>query len=213
MSFSKGGQSSKTGFDRQTQEWINRIYQNTMTQAGQGTNAAGTNQAAGFFGGMLGQAGQGIAAMGGDADAARAFMNPFEDQVAGAINRDWNQINAQTMRGVDDAAQASGAFGGSRHGVATGTALGENARNQMNQLAQLRAGGFESAMGRAGQLANLGFYGANALADTDRQRMEMSPLGIMKYGLGGTPFGTTGKSSGYQVSGQVPWFAARGWVG
>jgi hypothetical protein len=208
MSVSKGGgsQASKSGFDPQTTEWIRRIYGQTMGQANQLTNAQGANAAGGFFGGALDQAQGGLAALGGDAAAAQRLMNPFQEQVVDAINRDWGQTNQMTQRSVDDAAQGASAFGGSRHGVATGTALAQNNMAQQNQLAALRAGGFEDAMGRAGQLANFGFGAASGAMDVDRQRLDMSPLGIMKYGLAGTPFGTTqkGKSSQWGIAGSIP---------
>jgi hypothetical protein len=201
MAVSKGGSKQSTGFDPQTTEWIRRIYGNTMVQAGNPAYGAGAAGAGDFFnqGMQTGQAG--MEALTGDPSR---FMNPYENQVVGAINRDWAQTNATTMRSVDDAAQGAGAFGGSRHGVATGTALAQNNMNQQNQLAQLRAGGFESAMGRAAQAANFGMGAAGGAMQADQARLATSPLGIMKFGLAGTPFGTKGKSSQWGVTGTIP---------
>jgi hypothetical protein len=201
MGFTKGGSQSSAGFDPQTTEWIRRIYGNTMVQAQNPAYGAGAAGATGFFNQGMQAGADGLRALTGDPSQ---FMNPYQDQVIAGVNRDWAQTNALTQRGVDDAAAGASAFGGSRHGVATGTALAQNNMNQQNQLAQLRAGGFESAMGRAGQVANLGFGAAGGAMQADQARLAMSPLGIMKFGLQGTPFGTTGKSKNWGVTGSIP---------
>src|SRR3990167_9125649 len=98
-------------------------------------------------------------------------------------------------------APRSRAFGGARHGIATGVALSENRRNQNEQIAGLLGSGFEGAMGRAGQLAGMGFDAAGAGANLgmtagnpDLWRMEM-----LRRALQGLPYGTTSRGTSGQT--------------
>ncbi len=108
---------------------------------------------------------QGLAAMQGDQNATAAMMNPYQSQVIDATNQQWNQNDQHTMNAVNDRATMAGAFGGSRHGVATGTALAQNNMNRNQAVSGLLYGGFNDTMGRAGQLAGMGAYGAEQNAN------------------------------------------------
>src|SRR3990167_8723503 len=105
---------------------------------------------------------------------------------------------AQRAGGAPPPSGVTDASGGSRHGVASGVAMGEAARNQNAQIAGLLNTGFEGAMGRAGQLAGLGYGAAGAGANLgmtagnpDLWRME-----IMRRGFQGLPYGTTSRGTG-----------------
>jgi hypothetical protein len=79
------------------------------------------------------------------------FMNPFTQDVIGRTGMDMarqaqmqqNQLGAQATR--------AGAFGGSRHGVAEGTMLGDYGRAFGDIAAQQRQQGFNTALGAAQQ--------------------------------------------------------------
>lgn len=119
-----------------------------------------------------------------------AYQNPFQDQVIAGVQGDFDRIRQQTMGSVDDAATRARAFGGSRHGVATGTALADVGRAEAAQLAGLRQAGFNDAAGRmqsdqdralafanqrlgtAGQLANLGLSGGGYLRNLDQAGLD-----------------------------------------
>jgi hypothetical protein len=90
-------------------------------------------------------------------------MNPYEDAVVKANEADILRGAQMGMNNLQGQAQAAGAFGGSRHGVA----MGEIGRDTVSQLAQASAGlrqaGFQNAQNMAlqdignnfqGQLAN-----------------------------------------------------------
>ena len=91
------------------------------------------------------------------------YMNPYEDAVVKANEADILRGAQMGMNNLQGQAQAAGAFGGSRHGVA----MGEIGRDTVSQLAQASAGlrqaGFQNAQNMAlqdignnfqGQLAN-----------------------------------------------------------
>ena len=162
-----GSQSGTTGVDAATQAKIDEIYR--AAQASGGAMPSGVTQ--------------GMDALTGNRDAARQFMNPYQDQVIDAINKQYGVGNEMALRTTNDAATRAGAFGGSRHGIAEGTALAENARNRDSQVAGLLGQGFEGAMGRAGQAVNFGMAGAGS--------PEAWRLQQLRQGFSGMPYGTT----------------------
>ena len=158
MSISGG--KSKSGANKATQRQQNEVY-NAGKLAGNAIPQP-ILQSQGTFGAQQTAGQQGLDALSGNADAAQKFMNPYQQQVMDQMTAQFANQNAMTTQGINDQATQAGAFGGSRHGVAQGVALGENARNQGMLTANMLNQGFEGAMGRAGQVANLGFGGAQA---------------------------------------------------
>lgn len=108
---------------------------------------------------------QGLDALTGNAGAQQQFMNPYQTQVIDALNAQFQRGNQMAMNQVNDAATQAGAFGGSRQGIATGTALAQNALNRDQQIAGLLTSGFDNSMNRAAQAAGLGFDAAGAGAN------------------------------------------------
>ena len=212
-----GTQSGEQGLDPQTQAWIKSIYDSAQ-RAGGAAPPPGVTDASGFYGGATAAGREGIAALGGDAAAAQRFMNPYQGQVIDAMMKQFGVTNAATQKQISDAATRAGAFGGSRHGVATGVALGEAARNQNAQIAGLLSSGFEGAMGRAVSLAGLGYGTAGAGANLgmtagnpDLWRMEMLRRGFQGLPYGTTSRGTSGRTGaklGYagEASAKIPFF-------
>lgn len=206
MSKSAGGQkqnqhsdmSQSTTVDPQTMAWMQQI----MAAAQQAGNAGPSSLVTGatdYNSAMTGAGQKGLAALSGDAGAARDLMNPYQGQVIDAANAQWNNADQHTMSAMNDAATKANAFGGSRHGVATGVALGENNRNRMGQISGLLNSGYEGAMGRAAQLAQGGFQGAGANAN-----LGMGGVGnpgqwlmnMLNQGFRQTGSTTTGSASG-----------------
>jgi hypothetical protein len=212
----KGG----TGFDPQTQEWINKIRQATYDAAGAPPPGANplTGQAGQFYSDQMANAGRGAAALGGDQNALQGLMSPYTQNIIDAQDAEWDRINQRTQGQVGANATLSGAFGGSRHGVATGTALSQNNLAQASQIAGLRQAGFSDAMNRAGQLVNFGFGGAQggqAIGDYQRNvDMQRDPnnwrLQTLKGGLMGTPYGTRSDTNEHRYAGEsgfsIPFF-------
>jgi hypothetical protein len=156
-----------------------------------------TGRAEEYYGGMLNFGGNSLAALNGDAGAIQRMMNPYEGQVIQGLLGDADTLNQATMTSVNDAATQARAFGGSRHGIATGKALADNAKNLRKETAALRYAGFESGMNRAMQGANLGFGAAGemqGMGEYKRQvQMQQDPvmrrLEILKGAMSGAPMG------------------------
>ena len=84
----------------------------------------------------------------GDLDVNK-YLNPYLENVeTGTINASERARKLATMQG-SDTAKSSGAFGGSRHGVAEGVTNAEYGRNLTDSIAKLRAQGYDSATATA----------------------------------------------------------------
>lgn len=79
-----------------------------------------------------------------------AFFNPYEDQVVGQVQEDFDR--ARRMEEAIQARQAvgSGAFGGSRAAVTEQEALRNIDREELNALAKMRQTGYAGAIEAAG---------------------------------------------------------------
>jgi hypothetical protein len=198
-SVNKQTENSQTGVDPTTMAWMKQMW-----DAAQGAGAAGpsslTTDAAGYNSGLMGAGQKGLAALSGDAGAAAGLMNPYQSQVVDAANQQWDRTNQQTTLNANDAATRAGAFGGARHGIMEGTAIGQNNMNRNSQIGGLLSSGYDQTMNRAGTLAGMGFAGAGANANLGMGGVG-SPqqwlLQMLKQGFAG-PTGTT--SSGAKTT-------------
>lgn len=195
--------SGTQGPDAVTQGRVTDIY--NAAQAAGGQVPTGVSGAQDFYGNAQTYGQQGAAALGGDPTAVARYMNPYQDQVMNRMFDAFGRQNALTSKGVNDAATRAGAFGGSRHGVAEGVALGENGRNQQMQVASLLQGGYNDAMGRAAQSAELGFNAAGAGANLGMTagNPDLWRMNILRQGFQGMPYGTTYTGRGRQDSSGV----------
>ena len=156
---SKGGQQSVSQtVDSSTQSYVDQLRRAALGAQSNPLYAQGR---------QLG--GVGLSALGGDANALQQLMGGYGSQ----LDPYWNQLRQQTLGTIGDQATQAGAFGGSRQGVAEGAALGQIGIGQAGQ----RYGEYQNALGRAGQLANLGFG------------IDPQMLGLLNQGMG--PYGTT----------------------
>jgi hypothetical protein len=166
MGKSKGQTTETTGPDEATLARMRQLWsaaQTAGTSPGYGVNPLTTDAASGF-GGIAKAGNLGFGALSGDPNAVKSLMDPYQANVIDKMNEQYGLDRTGTMRSVNDAATTGGAFGGSRHGVAEGVALGELERNHGQAVASQLDTGFNNAMGRAGTLANLGFGANGALA-------------------------------------------------
>lgn len=186
--------NANNSVDTQTRDYMTEI-QNAARNAGLAGPSALTTGAAGYNTGLQTAGNLGLGALSGDPTAAGKLMNPYQQQVIDANNAQWQRVNQQTQNQIADRATQAGAFGGSRQGVATGTALSANNLAQASQNAGLLNSGFESAMQRAGGLAGLGFAGAGANANLGMGGVG-SPnqwlLQMLNQGFRGPTGGTSG---------------------
>ena len=166
MGKSKGNTTQTVALDPTTQGYANDVWKAASTAANAGgtpVNGLTQNAAAGF-GSIANTGNLGFGALSGDPAAVAKMMSPYQSGVIDALNQQYAKMRAGTMNDVNAAATAAGAFGGSRHGVAEGVALGNLGAAQGQQIANTLDTGFNNAMSRAGTLANLGFSANGALA-------------------------------------------------
>lgn len=167
-----------------------------MAQQGVGSyqpflNAALTaqQQAAGTIGGLSSLTGP---------QAYQQFMSPYQTQVIDETLRQYDQSRVGDRKSIQDAAVASGNFGGGREGAMLGQYDAESLAGRAGIAASLLQSGFQNAQQAAsnaftqgGQLAGLQQgLGANMLGLSDFQRTGMGQdisalgsLGAMRQGL------------------------------
>lgn len=161
-------QVTTTSLDPQSQKYVNEMRTRAMEMSKTPFEGYGGNfsnpAAAGYA--PYTEAGQlGIGALSGNAEAAGKFMNPY----FATMNPLFDQMRAQNLNAADSRATQAGAFGGSRTGIVEGQALGDVS----NLQAQFGYQGFNDAMQRAGQAANLGFGANQSLAGMGSQQQMM----------------------------------------
>jgi hypothetical protein len=199
------GQSTKqtTSVDSSDQNYINAMRNSATTQADQGNQYSG-QAAQGYLGAQAaGQQGTNAMTTGNYSQ----FMNPYQQSVINPMLQQFQQQNQGLMSGVDSNATAQGAFGGSRNGVAEGSALAQNQMNQNQQLGNLEYQGFGAATNQALQQANLGMGASQSLQNLGAQNA-MLPGQILAQGQGGP----TGSTTTTQASSN-PWGALLGLAG
>ena len=101
--------------------------------------------------GALGRAEQsGLASTGQfDPSNVSSFYNPYEQQVVDQTMKDVREGLAKGDMGLRDEAVSGGAFGGSRSRLRRGELAEDTARGAAEQVAAIRSGGFQNAMGQA----------------------------------------------------------------
>jgi hypothetical protein len=129
----------------------------------------------------------GLGGMTGAPDISQ-FMDPYQQEVIGGIQGDFARSRESALNAVGAQASTARAFGGSRHGIAEGTALGDIARTEASTLAGLRSRGFESATQAALQnrqiMGGLGINAAGILNMLNQQRGQAGiGLGEMRRGI------------------------------
>jgi len=112
------------------------------------------------------------------------FMNPYTSEVIGRTGMDMARQAQMAQNTLGAEATRAGAFGGSRHGVAQGTMLGDYGRAFGDIAAQQRQQGFNTALSAGqnqqqmlSQLAGQGFGFGQAL---NQQQLQQ---GTMQQGL------------------------------
>tara|TARA_Y100000004_G_scaffold196722_1_gene267758 strand:+ start:48 stop:680 length:633 start_codon:yes stop_codon:yes gene_type:complete len=114
------------------------------------------------------------------AAAAANMMNPYNQQVVDATLRDVGNAAMMGQNVLGAQAQAAGAFGGSRHGIAEAEALKGYQQQALDKVGALRQQGYQqsinNAFNAASGLQNVGnqaFGMGNTLADRQMQQGQM----------------------------------------
>lgn len=212
---SKGGsQTQTTQLSPQEQQQLQSLW-NTANQTSAGTLPGVSQQsqeAQKYFAGMLPGANLGMGALSGNPSDVAKLMNPYQGQVIDAANAQFANNNAMLGNQLDSTATSAGAFGGDRAAVAKGAALGQAQIGENSEIGGLLSGGYSDAMRQAGQLAQLGFGGANALqqaglANTQiGQQQYMMPFQVQAAAMGATPF----QGSSTMTQTPSPWSTVAG---
>lgn len=157
-------QNAQSGVDAETAARQQAIWGTAQAAGAAGPSPLATG-AGNYNTGAMAAGNLGMGALSGDAAAAQQLMNPYQQQVIGATNAQWDQNDQHTMNEVNDRATQAGAFGGSRHGIATGTALAQNNMNRNSAVSGLLSSGYDNTMSRAAQLAQMGAGASDANAN------------------------------------------------
>jgi len=80
--------------------------------------------------------------------AVNSYMNPYLDQVESNALRNLQGATQLAVNRIGDQAAAAKAFGGSRQGIAEGVTIAEGTKQAGDLSANLRAAGFDKAMGQ-----------------------------------------------------------------
>lgn len=78
-----------------------------------------------------------------------AYQNPYEQDVIDKTLSGMDTSRVQALMGNSDSANKAGAFGGSRHGIVDAVTNAESLKNMGLMESQLRAQGFNTALGAA----------------------------------------------------------------
>tara|TARA_R100001463_G_scaffold2861_1_gene11806 strand:+ start:585 stop:1628 length:1044 start_codon:yes stop_codon:yes gene_type:complete len=147
------------------------------------------------------------------ADGMSTYQNPYEDQVVQASMRDIGNQGLKMQNTLGAQAQAAGAFGGSRHGIAEAELAKGTQQQMLDQAARLRAQGFNTALGAsqadraaqlgaAGQSAGIAGQAAGMGGQISGMGSAMGGLGSQMGGLGSTMgnLGSTASGIGTNLS-------------
>lgn len=136
------------------------------------------------------------------------FNNPYQQQVVDTVQQDIERQRQLAMNNLGAQAQAAGAYGGSRQGVAEGVTNAEYGRMAANALAPLRAQGYNTSvanamadrsarLGAAGQLGNLANTAlGNAFTDRTQQLGAAGQQGNLANTILGNVFNARGQQLG-----------------
>lgn len=209
MAKSRGSSTQTTAPDAQTAQYGQQVWNAANGAANSGGTPVNQNtlDAAKNFGGFAAAGNMGLGAMSGNPEMMKQFMDPYQQNVINSMRDQYGVQRAGVTNDVNAQATAAGAFGGSRHGVAEGVAQAGLGRDQNQQMASLMDTGFNNAMGRAGQAANLGFgasgaqaqigdymHGVDVQNDPNMRMMQylQSAYGMMPHGSSTTTTQTPG---------------------
>jgi hypothetical protein len=108
------------------------------------------------------------------------FMNPYTSDVIGRTGMDLARQAAMQQNTLGAQATAAGAFGGSRHGVAEGTMMGDYGRAFGDIAAQQRQQGFNTALqaaqGQQGIQSGLAGQGFNFGQSINQQQFQQGEM-------------------------------------
>lgn len=131
-------------------------------------------------------------------DQVSPFMNPYISNVVDATRAEYDNLRAKAQVGTNQQATMSGAFGGSRHAIASGARLGEIDRAEGSQISDLYNTGYNNALTQGVA------YSEHQRQLQEQQMQEplfrqQQAMQFLNMGMGPTGSTTTQKTSGNLV--------------
>lgn len=116
-------------------------------------------------------------------DNLQGYMNPYLSQVVDTTAADFDDYASQQRAAMQADAARTGAFGGSRAGIARGQMEGDLARGRASTLAGLRSDAFNTGAGLsnldAGRRQEAGMFNAGAQNERDLARGQLGMQGAL----------------------------------
>lgn len=191
----KGGQktTTTTGIDPASQAYLDQQRAAAQQAAGVAANTSP----------FTGPQTQSIA------QQTEQFMNPYQDQVIGAVNSQFDKLGQQSVAQTNAMATQAGAFGGARHGIAQGTRQGNLDATRMGIVANLQKSGYDTAVTQGTQ------YAEHQRQLQEQKNMEplwqqQQRLGLLQSGMGPTGTTSTTTQPGPSMWGQLGGLAMTG---
>lgn len=178
---------SRTQTTTQALDPASQQYVEQMRRQAQGASATATGGGPFFTGPQSMSVG----------DQAAQFFNPYQQNVIQGVQGEYDHLRDQAGMGVDQQATMSGAFGGSRHGVALGARMGELDRAEASQIGDLMNSGYQNALG-------MGMNYSEHQRQLQEQQMQ-EPLWRQQQAMGfwGQGMGPTGGTSTTSTPGNL----------
>ena len=120
------------------------------------------DQSQGIYGNVGGMNAQQLGPMDRSGGPGAGYMNPYQDQMLGGLQKDYGESLAMMKNQIGGGAGGANAFGGSRHGVAEGVGGAKAMDNYLRAATGIRADSYDKGMQYMGQDQNRNIAIANA---------------------------------------------------
>ena len=112
------------------------------------------DQAQGIYQNVGGMNAQNIGPMDRSGGPGAGYMNPYQDEVLGGLEKDYGKSLEMGVNQIGAGATGVGAFGGSRHGAAEGVMGASAMDNYLKQASGVRSDSYDKGMQYMGQDQN-----------------------------------------------------------
>jgi len=133
---------------------------NMLTGMQSGYGAPGGYQ--GMYKNLSGAEAQQLGAMDRSGGPGAGYMNPYQDQMIGGLQKDYGKAMEMGANQIGQGASGANAFGGTRHGAAEGVMGASAMDNYLKQASGIRSDSYDKGMQYMGQDQNRNIQIANA---------------------------------------------------
>ena len=144
-------------------KWQQNQGQGLDTIGGQYGNEGGFwDQEQDIYGNVGGMNAQQLGPMDRSGGPGAGYMNPYQDQMLGGLQKDYGESLAMMKNQIGGGAGSANAFGGARHGVAEGVGGAKAMDDYLRSATGIRADSYDKGMQYMGQDQNRNIQIANA---------------------------------------------------